>query len=108
MLEHLGASVHAVSSGEQALAEFALSDWDLVLLDCQMPGIDGFETSRRLRSRGVTTPILALTAGVTEEEQRRCHASGMDAVIAKPVTLAHLREAVQKWAPAREAVRPSA
>jgi len=71
--------------------------FDIVLMDCQMPDMDGFEATRTLRSRGHVLPILALTAGVTQEERQRCTESGMDAILAKPATMRGLREALARW-----------
>ncbi|MEQ8980076.1 MAG: ATP-binding protein, partial [Deltaproteobacteria bacterium] len=80
MLVKLGCDVVPARSGEDALRHAAEEAFDIVLMDCQMPVMDGFEATRRLRSSGLTIPILALTAGVTEEEIGLCAACGMDDV----------------------------
>ena len=84
MLERSGCTVITAASGAEALAA-DLTGIDLVLMDCQMPELDGFETTQRMRARGTRLPILALTAGVTDDERDRCLSCGMDAVLAKPL-----------------------
>ncbi len=108
MLSRLGCRVQALGGGAALLAALpgappfaANSDEnmlpDVILLECQMPGMDGFETCRRLRARGHRGPVLALTAGVTAEERAACAAAGMDDVRAKPVSVTGLRRALLAW-----------
>jgi len=79
-----GAETHAVHDGEQALA--ALADpFDLVLMDMQMPVLDGLEATRRLRATGDDTPVVALTANTMAEDQLACLRAGCDGFLAKPV-----------------------
>jgi CheY-like chemotaxis protein len=70
-------------------------------MDCEMPVLDGYECTREIRrreeSRGIHTPVLALSAHVTPEHNDLCFSSGMDEVLAKPVTLAALRSACLQW-----------
>ncbi|MEQ9495462.1 MAG: ATP-binding protein [Deltaproteobacteria bacterium] len=94
MLVKLGCDVVPARSGEDALRHAAEEAFDIVLMDCQMPVMDGFEATRRLRSSGLTIPILALTAGVTEEEIGLCAACGMDDVLMKPVGRPQLQSAI--------------
>ena len=96
MLETLGCSYLIACNGQEALEAAAEHSIDLVLMDCRMPIMDGFEATRRLRAQGHSLPILALTAGVTDQECRACHEAGMNAVLAKPLTLKTLREALQR------------
>lgn len=98
MLARLGCPVISVSSGVLAL-KVPETEFDLVLMDCQMPGMDGFETTTLMRARGLKAPILALTAGVTAEERARCLSVGMDAVLGKPITPEMLAEALSDWGP---------
>ena len=84
-------------NGEEALALAEQQGFDLVLMDCQMPVMDGLEATRALRARGVKTPILALTASVTEAAGSACIDAGMDAVLAKPVSMEMLNQALRQW-----------
>jgi len=89
-LQALGLSVQVVGDGEQALAAFKARRPDLVLMDCQMPLMDGFEAARRMREHeqesgaGLRTPIVALTANAMEGDRERSLAAGMDDHMAKP------------------------
>lgn len=96
MLGTLECDVVTVASGEEAVAQVD-ADIDLIFMDCQMPGMDGFEATERLRELGFSRPILALTAGVTKEEQERCLACGMNDVVMKPVSITDLRNAMARW-----------
>lgn len=91
--------VKSVMSGEDCLARLKEESFDLILMDCQMPGLDGFETTRRLREMGVATPVVACTANTTDKIRERCLASGMNDYMAKPLTLAVVRDALHKWLP---------
>ncbi len=92
LLEKLGHEVTVASDGAQALARCEGRAFDLELMDCHMPVMDGFDATLELRKRGVTTPIFALTAAVTTEDQDRCLASGMSGVLSKPLRLERLVE----------------
>jgi signal transduction histidine kinase/CheY-like chemotaxis protein len=100
-LEALGYEVMAVSNGIEALAVLEESDYDLLLMDCQMPEMDGYETARRLRRRlgekGSRLPIVALTAHALKEDLERCLQAGMDDYITKPFHPDALRRIVEKW-----------
>ena len=86
-------------SGQQALDMLAAGPYSLVLMDIQMPGMDGYETARRLR--GIPgcehIPVVALTADVSDEVRLRCRDAGMNGFLQKPVHLRHLLDAVQEW-----------
>lgn len=97
MLETLGCSSRTEDDGQKALAALEEEAFDIVLMDCRMPGMDGFEATRRLRAMGMTLPVLALTAGVTQAERARCEAAGMDEVLPKPLKLDSLRHALAYW-----------
>lgn len=97
MLETLGCSCRTEKDGQAALSAVDEEHFDLVLMDCRMPGMDGFEATRRLRARGQTLPVLALTAGVTQTERARCEQAGMDEVLPKPLKLDSLRQALAHW-----------
>ena len=95
MLQRLGAEVTWVDDGAQAVDAYRQGGavWDVVLMDCHMPVLDGFEATRRLRSQGAISrsgrplPIVALTASAFSDDEARCRAAGMDGFIAKPVRL---------------------
>mgnify|MGYP000138230616 CR=1 FL=1 len=93
MLQRFDCEVDIAENGGEAVSMVrkAREPYDLVLMDCQMPGVDGFEATRRLRSAGVDTPIIALTANATPSDRARCMAAGMDDFTSKPLTLADLR-----------------
>jgi signal transduction histidine kinase/DNA-binding response OmpR family regulator len=100
LLERLGLSVDVAADGAQALELWRTRRHDLVLLDCQMPVLDGYRTAAALRAeeeRGEHVPIVALTANAMAEDRARCLAAGMDDYLAKPVRLEDLREAVERW-----------
>ena len=105
LLKKLAVSVTLASSGEEALELLQSSDAlpDLVLMDCEMPGLDGYETTRLIRGleqqhSRPALPILALTAHATTEHRERCFGCGMNDHVSKPVTLAQLKEKLLQWA----------
>jgi signal transduction histidine kinase/CheY-like chemotaxis protein len=91
-LRRLGHTVTTAASGHEALALLESRPFDLVLMDVQMPELDGLEATRRFRAmeQGKHTPVVALTAHSGRDERERCVAAGMDDVITKPVTTARL------------------
>jgi two-component system, sensor histidine kinase len=89
--------INKASSGEESLERVKTQQFDLILMDCQMPGLDGFETTRRLRESGLTTPIVACTANTTDQIQDKCRAAGMDDYLAKPLKVATVEAMVNKW-----------
>ena len=96
----IGCTVVTASNGMDGIAKFGSGDFDLVLMDCHMPVLDGFDTTREIRrlERGRhRVPIIAVTAGGTAGMRRTCIAAGMDDYIAKPFTLATLRARVAYW-----------
>jgi CheY-like chemotaxis protein len=111
MLSERGHVATAVHSGVEAIDTFEQSRFDVVLMDLQMPGLDGFDTTAALRAeellRGITrTPIVALTGHTTGEERDRCVAAGMDGFLSKPVRPDALFAAVEQFiAPATAARR---
>ncbi len=89
MLEVLGAEVGIAANGVEALAKVQGQAYDLILMDLQMPVMDGYETARQLRQLSCCTkiPIVAMTANTREEDRQRCFAAGMDDHLAKPVEM---------------------
>jgi signal transduction histidine kinase/ActR/RegA family two-component response regulator len=92
-----GTEVATVLSGEECVSREDLEDFGLILMDCQMPGLDGFETTRIIRERGLKMPILACTANTSELIYQKCRESGMDDYLGKPLTLDSIRELLEKW-----------
>lgn len=111
MLERLGLSFEHVESGEKALRRLREARYALVLMDCQMPGIDGLETTRRWRALEAAepererTPVVAVTANAANNDRERCLAAGMDDYLAKPYELAALREKLASQLAAAKAPR---
>jgi len=108
MLSKLGFQVKTVSNGETALALLEQEPFDLVLMDCMMPEMDGFEVTRRLREieqnkASLRTPVVAVTANTAEGVQARCLAAGMDDFLAKPVHLDALETVLRRWLPEQPA-----
>ncbi|MFM2089629.1 MAG: domain S-box protein [Planctomycetota bacterium] len=98
MLARLGARVDAVGNGQEAVAAWAQGGYDLILMDCQMPEMDGLDAARLIRRREAEAgmsriPIVALTANAFAEEREACRAAGMDDLCPKPVTLESLSAA---------------
>jgi CheY-like chemotaxis protein len=91
LLRREGAVVTHVENGEAALAALVRGAFDLVLMDVRMPGLSGLETTRALRARGVTTPVVALTANAFDDDRRACLESGMDDFLVKPLNPDTLR-----------------
>ena len=104
-LAALGHRAHAVASGREALEAVAQGHFDLVLMDCQMPEMDGYATAQALRlfevGGVVRIPIIALTADATSESRARCLAAGMDDFMEKPFAREELAEKLAIWCPAR-------
>jgi signal transduction histidine kinase len=96
LLKKLGVEAFIVDDGQQLLDSIDSLQPDLILMDCHMPVMDGFETTKVLRKLGVTIPIYALTAGVSTEERIECANIGMNEVLTKPVTLQSLKTALQQ------------
>ncbi len=102
MLERLGLQVDIAGNGTEAVSALAEKTYDLVLMDCQMPEMDGYEATRLIRSPTSTTlnraiPIIAMTANVMNNERQRCLDTGMNDFISKPVDILHLRTVLEKW-----------
>jgi signal transduction histidine kinase/ActR/RegA family two-component response regulator len=101
-LAALGLAGDLASDGQEALDALERQTYDLVLMDCQLPGLDGYETTRRWRRReagGRRIPIIAVTAHAMRGEREKCLAAGMDDHIAKPFRLDELAVIVGRWLP---------
>ena len=100
MLKKIGFThVDVAQDGEEAVAKAATASYDLILMDCLMPNMDGYQATRELRARGAKLPILAITANVMPEEVERCLAAGMNGHLHKPVNHQLLAEALDQWLP---------
>ncbi len=92
-----GYHLELVANGLEAVDRAGEESFDLVLMDCQMPLVDGFTATRRMRARGDRVPIIALTAHAQKEDEERCLAAGMDDYLCKPFRQQQLQEVVDKW-----------
>jgi CheY-like chemotaxis protein/HPt (histidine-containing phosphotransfer) domain-containing protein len=112
VLRELGYQVDVADDGVQALAMFGRRDYDAVLLDCQMPNMDGYETAGEIRRREAAaqadgehgdadpparTPIIAMTAAALKGDRDRCYAAGMDDYLSKPFEPDDLAAALHRW-----------
>src|SRR5690606_25625616 len=84
-LRTAGAEVVIASDGHEALASVASAGFDIIFMDIQMPELDGYQATRALRSQGIRTPIVAVTAHAVKGERERCLAVGCDEYLTKPV-----------------------
>jgi signal transduction histidine kinase/ActR/RegA family two-component response regulator len=98
-LRKLGLELVIVDNGAEGIELAVREKWDAVLMDIQMPGIDGFEAVRRIRRRieGRWLPIIALTANVRPEDRQAAEASGMDDFVTKPIRQSDLRASLERW-----------
>jgi CheY-like chemotaxis protein len=104
MLENLGCQVETVADGREAVEAVLETGFDLVLMDCQMPEMDGYAATALIREQGraeggeaASTPIIALTAHAMDGDRDRCLAAGMDDYLAKPFTQDQLSEVLRRW-----------
>ncbi|MFN8588297.1 MAG: CHASE4 domain-containing protein [Candidatus Eisenbacteria bacterium] len=100
MLEKIGCVVTVAENGRIAFEKYSTEPFDLVLMDCQMPEMDGFEATRAIREREAGAghiPIVALTANAMEGDRERCLASGMDDFVSKPVRRETLIQTLERW-----------
>jgi CheY-like chemotaxis protein len=109
MLQKLGYEADVVSNGAQAVEAFLAVRYDLVLMDCQMPELDGYQATQALRKHedGRRAVILALTANAMDGDRERCMTAGMDDHIAKPVGMDALGAALERWLGTPAAARAS-
>ena len=106
VLEKQGHQVTVAANGRQALATLDQAHFDVVLMDVQMPEMDGFETTAAIRARergtGVHLPIIAMTAHAMQGDRERCIAAGMDGYISKPLEVQELIELLEKFSAAAQ------
>ena len=103
MLEKIGLAVDVAADGREGVDRMVAGRYDLVLMDCQMPVMDGYEATALIRASEdpdtARTPIIALTANAIEGYEQKCRAAGMDAFLGKPYTLAQLHSLLMRWLP---------
>ena len=97
LFNKMGYVFEIANDGREAIAKVREKKFDLILMDIQMPVIDGFEASKIIRSEGIKTPIIALTAHVFKEDKEKCIAAGMDDFLTKPIEPNALKEKILKW-----------
>jgi PAS domain S-box-containing protein len=113
MLKALGCDFHIVPNGQEALREVQAGSYDIVLMDCQMPVMDGYAATRAIREledKGgrARVPVIALTANALVGDAEQCLAAGMDAHLAKPYTRGQLAALLARWLPADRVVEAAA
>ena len=99
-LQKLGCQVEVARNGREAVDSIARATYDAVLMDCEMPEMDGYEATQEIRQQEQTTtrhlPIIALTGHASSEDAQKCRLAGMDDVVTKPMTLPTLREKLER------------
>jgi CheY-like chemotaxis protein len=100
-LRTMGFQVDAVSNGRAAVTAWETGAYDLILMDCQMPELDGYEATIEIRGReqGVRIPIVALTAHAMKDDDLKCKAAGMDDYLTKPLDRERLRSCLDHYLP---------
>jgi len=102
MLRHLGFDVDVVADGADAVRAAVATHYRLILMDCQLPGLDGYRATaeiRRLQEPPRRTPVIAVTGSEAAADRQRCLAAGMDDHVAKPLRLKALTSLISRWAP---------
>lgn len=102
MLESLGCRVDVAGNGREALSLLESTSYDLILMDCQMPLMNGWEATMEIRKNGnpnkAGVPVVALTAHIKDGDREQCLAAGMDDYLSKPFRLRELSDIVERWA----------
>ncbi|MHC4077957.1 MAG: response regulator, partial [Planctomycetota bacterium] len=100
MLQRLGCRVEVASDGQQAIEMYRDGGYDLILMDCEMPQVDGFEATRQIRGSEAgdrRIPIIAMTANAMSGDRQRCLEAGMDDYVSKPYRLKDLQATLERW-----------
>jgi len=111
ILKKMGLRADAVANGAEAVKALEVLPYDLVLMDVQMPEMNGFEATRQIRNpqsavRNHQIPIIAMTAGVMQGDREKCLEAGMNDYVSKPISPQALAEALEKWLPREAAAAP--
>lgn len=97
LLEKLGCTVMIAGDGAEAVQLTRSHEFDIIILDCLMPNLDGWQAARQMREAGLATPIVALTASAMPGDRERCLEAGMDEFLTKPVRQTQLAAALRQW-----------
>jgi len=111
LLERMGYGVEVATNGREATEKARHSRFDAILMDCQMPEMDGLEATRRIRASEAgrrPTPVIALTASAIDGDRESCLAAGMDDFVAKPIQMDQLRKVLERWLQEPSATRGEA
>ncbi|MEQ9411472.1 MAG: ATP-binding protein [Fuerstiella sp.] len=99
VLRNAGLTVEEAENGMQAVNQASAADFDLILMDMQMPVMDGFTATRKLRQQGLQAPIVALTANVMQSDRERCEAAGCSGFLSKPIDIDRLLATLAEFLP---------
>ena len=101
LLQREGCRVERAATGEDAVSIAMARQFDVIFMDLGLPGLDGIGATKALRAKGLTTPIIALTANAYEEDRRACLNAGMNDFLSKPIEIVALKSKLQMWASAQ-------
>lgn len=97
VLAELELEVDIANNGKEALQAIETKPYDIILMDVQMPQMDGIQATKAIRQLGINTPIVAMTANAFEEDKRRCLNAGMNDYLSKPIHFDQVTRALQQW-----------
>jgi len=99
LLEKFGLTTETLDNGYDVIEALSGKTYDLILMDCHMPGMSGYDTTEKLRANGHTLPIIAVTANAAKTEKTRCLSFGMNDYISKPIDINTLAQTLKQWLP---------
>ncbi len=107
VLNKIGYNADIANNGKEAVETLEKTEYDLILMDCQMPEMDGYEATRHIRSQGSQVlnhdiPVIAMTANAMKGDKEKCFEAGMDDYISKPIDINSLSQAIDKWTVVRD------
>jgi CheY-like chemotaxis protein len=102
LLKRMGLQVTIAEDGNQALQKVLTKTFDLILMDMQMPHMNGYDATKELRKKGFTTPIVALTANAMKGDDKKCLEVGCDEYLSKPIDRRELLEVIGKYLPSKK------